>query len=1274
MPTFQEIIASIANGHAFQKHVVNNGEFDPANAGRYGPDVRTPIDTPDDLADLIQTALNDDATKAAFNVDQNIGIIYNQRLNILIHLNPSSTYADAGTIYRPTGRNKIADYNAAVKELGANGGDVVSARNADDVQAIVQRYADNGTFPRSVTQEMRSTTVQDSSARLNNGPDNATMQSFDAHVDNRINGPGRIKTAAMDAVNNGATVTTEGKTTTITPAPGSNDPTITIEQNKNGTSNVTIERPGQADPTVFTDMSKGETSSLINGASDRYYASVVDEIRTASRSNGVDIAAMGDGPNTVSIYPDDGDRVYDLTKNADGSMTIQVKGMDDVPIGEAIDLPKGYAKQLNTHFKAPSFLDNFPDLRKFTVAVALATGLATGTPDVAQAQTLDQRPVVSYVEEAPASLADEIKATLGANMSDMTIQADDTGRMVIDAHDPNAKDYGIQISPDGKSAEIHVRNADGTIEAVKVDENGMEIINDMLKSDEFSRVGIPSLDDIAPPVDIEGRPIDPEFRITDGPDGRLNIPTEGGDVVARTGGNTADALRQTEATAELLESMRLANAAGDAMRLGKAGGRMAKLSWVGGVAVTGGVAALIHYAHSSQRSLAGELHEQGQLSDEAYEEYLELNNRIETEMQTENAAGQGWLFLVTTPTVEARARSMFDEFSAKHNLSPELHEALGMSMFNGESLSGEFAQEAIDLVPEHMSQMDPEFHELWRVTRELNDAQSAYNIASRPLIHAGPGPGYTQEQYDQRDAREAAAQETLQAAQFEHQREFARLLSDPETGNKLLSMMPQDVLMDMVDETARYHGQGQHPLIEELGQLKQQLELDETGFWEGREINSRIDEIEDELEANPDIVHNYIRNVFGDDGSALGTAEPTHNPEQVAAVESVISDMPDFMQHRVIETAVNALNESGDMDDAHPYLKDLAERYKAVDNSYLVYDRRERINEEIAEIEAEILKNPSILAEHAMESPEVQDVISDYVARADQINVYEGVTPAEMDSALEYIKENALSDAPMSYEADHPMVQELSELHLERSEKSFYEIIDKPNLDERIEQIENELRQNPEILSEHMQRHTGDNLLSNGSNGYIMPDTSDVENVQGAPVYEQSFEGLDPQNMSLPEGPETPANTGGNDGAQLYTPLNGEQLYTPIDGTLDTNFDLNSPTPVNFTPDTGELGQTDVGGYSEDLSSDPDYAEVAMAMERLSAGEALDGVEQLRVEEIINNPDTDPAIIAALEEQYGDQLAEFDNSGDTDTDSVALTAADLNVTQESTASVSQMKV
>jgi len=860
--------------------------------------------------------------------------------------------------------------------------------------------------------------------------------------------------------------------------------------------------------------------------------------------------------------------------------------------------------------------------------------------------------------------------SLGENADGLQIDIDSNGRMTIL---PNAEDvnkYNIQIAPDGRSAELAIQRPDGVVDVVQLDEKGMASINEALGgADEAVKLRdpnsrFPTLDDIKPQF-AERLPINPELGHLPGERFILEFDP-------KAAGNTVDVARAAASADNVADVVRAVNAATDALKVGKVAGKTAKLSIVGGVALTGGVAALLHYAHSSQRGLAETLNENGQLSDEALEEYVALNKEVEAEMQAENLAGQGWLFLITTPAVEASARAKFDEFSAKHNLSAETHDALAMSIFKGESLSAQFAGEAIDMMPDSMSEVDPELQHLWRLTKDLEEAESDRRVAHQPPVAYGGGMYGGYHPYDpNREERKTQTDEALKEAKFEHQAEFARLLVDPDTGSKVLSMMPQDVLIDMVEESAQYHSEGQDPLIQRIGELQRQINSDETGFIDEWGLKSQRDDALEELKSRPEVLHAYIRNVFGDD-----TASRNPSPElqrwNNADPDATFATMPDYMQMRAMDVAAKSVGDLENTDDVHPYLEELSVLQKRVDNDHIGSSWRESNNERIQEIKSELLQNPRVLAEYAQQSPEVQSVFDEYNANKADYDRYSDVTPAEVKQTFEVMREAAVEhEGDIGVSQQHPMLKELGDLYYERSQKSFYEWIDKPDLDARIEQRELELQQRPDILSDYMKQKIGDDLVSqaapnstndslmhnfNGQSvfdyaitptslsGLSLPNDLGVSDVQGGAGYTSSGDyTLHPQSLELnPQGAESELMISPAEKTLNSTVLNTDDIDRQIEEIRATEYTV---PDVRLSPQVYPLNMVseelsaNIEDQAPNQSSESDYVAVAITMQRLQSGEPIDAVEQQEVEAILNNPDSAPELIAMIEENYPSEAA-----------------------------------
>tara|TARA_R110001592_G_scaffold25736_5_gene97448 strand:+ start:1689 stop:3719 length:2031 start_codon:yes stop_codon:yes gene_type:complete len=298
----------------------------------------------------------------------------------------------------------------------------------------------------------------------------------------------------------------------------------------------------------------------------------------------------------------------------------------------------------------------------------------------------------------------------------------------------------------------------------------------------------------------------------------------------------------------------------------------AKLTLAGGAVVAAGVIYAIKHTHESQRDLAKNLLEQGLMTQEAYDEYIELNKDIENKLLAENVVSQGPAFILTTPLLENYAKEQFAELSIRHNLRPEVHEALGMSMFDEKSLGAQFAESAAKIMPDKITDVDPALHSLWRTTQRLNVAQAQSDYAQR-TIDGGSRLGPINEPAPPTEAEKENAALELNIAENAHRTEFARVLSNDYAGNKLLSMIPENVLLDMATQTAPHQLEEQHPLISQLSYAQQKFDAYAPPLYDdpiiSREPNPRYELIsaKRDLRENPEILREYLRNTFGEESA-----------------------------------------------------------------------------------------------------------------------------------------------------------------------------------------------------------------------------------------------------------------------------------------------------------------------------------------------------------------------------------------------------------------------
>ncbi|MGH1455772.1 MAG: hypothetical protein ACRBDI_03235 [Alphaproteobacteria bacterium] len=159
-PTGNEVISSIAAGHAHEKHVIGKQEFSDTS-GKYGSPL--PVTTKQDLANVMQDVLNDPATKASMDADGKNAIIMNKSRNIVIILNDAANPNDAGTVYRPSRDghpNPEQKFSDLEKGLGKGS---VRAQNIQEVNAMVDKFAHS---------DLRATTV----ANMQRNPEGITTQ------------------------------------------------------------------------------------------------------------------------------------------------------------------------------------------------------------------------------------------------------------------------------------------------------------------------------------------------------------------------------------------------------------------------------------------------------------------------------------------------------------------------------------------------------------------------------------------------------------------------------------------------------------------------------------------------------------------------------------------------------------------------------------------------------------------------------------------------------------------------------------------------------------------------------------------------------------------------------------------------------------------------------------------------------------------------------------------------------------------------------------------
>ena len=306
----------------------------------------------------------------------------------------------------------------------------------------------------------------------------------------------------------------------------------------------------------------------------------------------------------------------------------------------------------------------------------------------------------------------------------------------------------------------------------------------------------------------------------------------------------------------------------EALRLAARSARLAKLGIATSVVATVGVAGLIDYAFGAQRDVAEQLYAAGQLNDAQYAEYLELNQEIEMMMQAENVAGQGWLFLATTPLAEARAREMFDAFSNKHNLSQELHDMLGMSLFDGLSVRGQIAENIFEVIPSTITaETDPALMELIEAKQAVLSAQSAYwevyRQAVPPTIHVAPFPSIFGTHLAAQSVPEVqAASDAIDAAKTQYQYAFDDALSHPDGAMALADLLNPEQLWSIIADTAEYQSDlppGIQAYVDVQERFAELGVIDVMAAWR---LSGERDDVIAGIMQNPDVMRDYMAEIF----------------------------------------------------------------------------------------------------------------------------------------------------------------------------------------------------------------------------------------------------------------------------------------------------------------------------------------------------------------------------------------------------------------------------
>lgn len=305
-------------------------------------------------------------------------------------------------------------------------------------------------------------------------------------------------------------------------------------------------------------------------------------------------------------------------------------------------------------------------------------------------------------------------------------------------------------------------------------------------------------------------------------------------------------------------------------------GKLAKLSVVGGIALTGGVGALINYVHENQREDAKDMLDKGDISQEAYDDYMKLSENVENMMQAENIGGQGFFFVVTTPLVEIEAQRKFEEFANRHSDIPQhLLEKLNVSMLDTQTQRGAFNDVILKNLPNDPSAVSPELHDLIEAKNDMDSIHNRYKQMLRVENRNG--------RIDN-DLIQEAKEKSAEAKQG-YETKLIEKLGDPQTAREILNMLPEDDKLDMALTIAKFDKSvgTEFPQIARINELQEKIDNIKGA---GRGVSERkapyekeLRALSNELENNPELVDQFlISHMEQDDDS---TMEADHNNEGV---------------------------------------------------------------------------------------------------------------------------------------------------------------------------------------------------------------------------------------------------------------------------------------------------------------------------------------------------------------------------------------------------------
>ncbi|MGH1376374.1 MAG: hypothetical protein ACRBCK_08500 [Alphaproteobacteria bacterium] len=354
-----------------------------------------------------------------------------------------------------------------------------------------------------------------------------------------------------------------------------------------------------------------------------------------------------------------------------------------------------------------------------------------------------------------------------------------------------------------------------------------------------------------------------------------------------------------------------------------------------GVLVVGGSFALTKTVNAAMIEDADDLTKEGKLTPEQHQEYKELMEEVAPllEAQTLDVTPAA---ILTTVIVERVAYNKFEEFSNKHRLSQDVHERLSPAMITGTSMKGEMMQGFWDNLPDDPAYAHPSLLPIYALKTKYNIAEADLDNANRMrsgerIMSVAYNGGEVSTlvglmAYDATapDRREVAINEGRAFSNLKNK--TVSMLSDPETGDELLKLLPKEQLLEIINTTRAYNDRDIDPRIKKYFGAKDTLKHEYSENPEYKTIMEyapALAEARANLYAQPDVMRSYVTDIF-DGGRAKYNFDYDTSESDIEKIER---------SSEYIEMAIPMANMRANIQNDEHQLQDMRNVFKQLEES-----------------------------------------------------------------------------------------------------------------------------------------------------------------------------------------------------------------------------------------------------------------------------------------------------------------------------------------------------